>query len=183
MSLPIVIVQHAVALFWMLLLSGIAQAESQQIIPVGTFTNFRFTEEHQYGAGVQLWREGGSLFGIFSFAQGLNGDTPTGVLEKVSFDPKTGRVAFTARLTLGMHSCKVHTNLPSQDIFIIEGMLSDHSLSGTMKRTDNLHQDLTPTAEKIDLVRSDDWFVTDFRNREQWQVAMNDILTRRGPKW
>jgi hypothetical protein len=177
--------QHSVALLGLILFSVIAQAgPSQKITSLGTFSNYRFTEEHQYGTGLQLWQEGTSLFGLFSYSQGLIGDTPTGVLEKVSFDPKTGHITFTAKLTIGLHSCNVHRNgVPSQDIFHFEGVLSNMSLSGTLMHADNLHQDQVPTKENIVLKKSDEWVITQFRNREQWETSIKDILKFRGPKW
>jgi hypothetical protein len=161
-----------------------AQAgHSAAIVGLGTFANFRFTEEHQYGASVQLWREGEAVFGLFSYSQGLIGDTPAGMLEKVSFDSKTGHISFTARLTMGLHSCKVHSNVPSQDIFQFDGVLSKASLSGALKHADSLHKEQAPTEENIVLKESDDGVVTHYTSREQWETGMQDILRFRGPKW
>jgi hypothetical protein len=176
--------QRSVALLGLIVFSVIAQADqSPKMFALGAFSNFRFTEEHQYGAGVQLWREGEAVFGLFSYSQGLIGDTPAGVVEKVSFDPKTGHISFTARLTMGMHGCKVHSNVPSQDVFHFDGVLSNMSLSGTLRYTDNLHQELAPTEENVVLKKSDDWVVTQYRTREQWEAGVKDILKSRGPKW
>jgi len=157
--------------------------QSASIVGLGVFSNFRFTDEHQYGAEVQLWREGDALFGIFSYSQGLVGDTRAGILEKVTFDPETGHIAFTARLTMGMHGCKLHNNVPSQEIFRFDGVLSEHSLSGTLAYADNLHQELNPEKEVVVLERSDDWAITEYKSREQWEVAMKTVLEFRGPKW
>ncbi len=156
---------------------------SQKVTYLGAFSNYRFTEEHQYGIGVQIWQEGTDLFGLFSNSQGLMGDTPTGLLEKISFNSKTGHIAFTAKLTMGLHSCKIHERVPSQDIFHFEGALSNMSLSGTLRHADNLHQEQAPTEEKIVLKKSEELVVTQYRNREQWEAEMKDILKFRGPKW
>lgn len=176
--------RRSVALLGLFVFLAIAQAgQSAQIVGLGTFSNFRFTEEHQYGASVQLWREGEAVFGLFSYSQGLIGDTPAGLLEKVSFDSKTGHISFTARLTMGLHGCKVHSNVPSQDIFHFDGVLSKTSLSGTLKHADNLHKEQAPTEENIVLKKSDDWVVTQYTSREQWETGIKDILRFRGPKW
>lgn len=176
--------QRSITLLGLIIFSVAVQAgPSQQITSLGTFSNYRFTEEHQYGTGVQFWQEGTSLFGLFSYSHGLMGDTPAGVLEKVSFDPKTGHITFAAKLTMGLHSCKVHNNVSSQDIFRFEGVLSNMSLSGTLNHADNLHPDQVPTEERIVLKKSDEWVVTQYRNREQWETGMKDILKLRGPKW
>jgi hypothetical protein len=176
--------QRSVILLALVFFLAIAHAgQSSSIVGLGTFSNFRFTEEHQYGAAVQLWREGETLFGLFSYSQGLIGDTPAGTLEKVTFDPKTGRIAFTARLTMGIHGCKLHNNVPSQDIFQFDGVLSEFSLSGTLVHADNLHQELNPKKEDVILKKSDDWVITHYQSREQWEAAMKNILKFRGPKW
>lgn len=173
-----------VALLGLIVFLTIAHAgQSPQIVGLGTFSNFRFTEEHQYGASVQLWREGEAVFGLFSYSQGLIGDTPAGMLEKVSFDSKTGHISFIARLTMGLHGCKVHSNVPSQDIFHFDGVLSKTSLSGILKHADNLHKEQAPTEENIALKKSDDWVVTQYASREQWEAGIKDILRFRGPKW
>jgi len=176
--------QRSVILLALVFFLAIAHAgQSSSIIGLGTFSNFRFTEEHQYGAAVQLWREGDTLFGLFSYSQGLIGDTPAGMLEKVTFDPKTGRISFAARLTMGMHSCKLHNNVPSQDIFHFDGVLSELSLSGTLVHADNLHQELNPKKDEVVLKKSDEWVITQYQSREQWEVAMKNMLKFRGPKW
>lgn len=158
--------QRFIALLCLTFFFVVAQAvDSQKINALGMYSNFRFTEEHQYGAGVQLWQEGEALFGLFSYSQGLMGDTPAGVLESVAFDPKTGRLSFSARLTMGLHGCKFHNNVPSQDVFHFDGVFLNDSLSGTLRHSDNLHQEQALTEETIILRKSDDWVVTQYRNR------------------
>lgn len=64
------------------------QAWSHDIKRIGSFSNFKFTAEHQYGTSIELWQEGENIFGILSSAEGLAGDTPAGLLENISFDKK-----------------------------------------------------------------------------------------------
>lgn len=176
--------QRILALLGLIIFSVFAHADDfQKINALGMYSNYRFTKEHQYGAGVQLWKEGGALVGLFSYSQGLMGDTPTGLLENISFDPKTGRISFVAKLTMGLHSCKVHSNVFSQDIFRFDGVFLDNSLSGTLKHSDNLHHERAPTEETITLKKSDGWIVTEYPNRKQWEADIKKILTFRGPKW
>ena len=176
--------QRFIILLGALLYSLVAQAEqSEKFTALGAYSDFQFTQEHQYGTGIQLWQEGSLLFGILSHSQGLIGDTPTGVLEKLTFDPKTCHISFSARLTMGQHYCKVHKDVPSQDIFHVEGVLTKSSLSGTLKHTDNLHQDQAATEEKMVLKKSDAWKVAQYPDREQWNAAVKDILNVRGPRW
>jgi len=150
---------------------------------VGSYSNFRFTAEHQSGVGVDLWRDGPTLVGLFSYAAGPVGDAPTGRLEEVSFDPSTGRISFTARLTIGEHYCTVHDSVPSQHLVRFNGVLADKWLSGTVKITDNLHPERGPIEEKVVLRRSDAEPVVRYTSREQWESGIDPILKFRGPRW
>jgi len=176
--------QRSIALLGLILFFVVAQAgESQKVSALGMYSNFRFTEEHQYGAGVQLWQEGAALFGLFSYSQGLMGDTPAGALENVVFDSETGRLSFSAKLTMGLHGCKFHNNVPSQDVFSFDGVFVNDSISGTLRHSDNLHHEQAPTEETIVLKRSENWIVTQYQNREQWEADIKNILKFRGPRW
>ncbi len=75
----------------------------QQVTFVGSFSNMRYTEEHQYGDEIDLWRSGNQIFGHFLHSAGLAGDTPTGLIEDVKYDPKNGNLSFKAKLTMGQH--------------------------------------------------------------------------------
>jgi hypothetical protein len=175
---------RAVIFLLLALAVGVARAgPPQPFVAAGSYSNFRFTKEHQYGAGVDLWRDGSTLVGLFSYSAGLAGDTPAGRLEDVSFDPNTGRISFTARLTIGQHVCKVHDFVPSQDVFSFRGVLSDRFLSGTLKHADNLHPGLAPTVERVILLRSKAEPVIRYSDREQWESAIGAILKFRGPRW
>jgi len=177
--------QSRSVIFLLLVLAvGVAFAgPPQPFVAVGSYSNFRFTKEHQYGAGVDLWRDGSTLVGLFSYSAGLAGDTPTGRLEDVSFDPNTGRISFTARLTMGEHACKVHAAVPSQDVYRFSGVLADRSLSGTLRHADNLHPEAAPTEERVILLRSDEEPVVRYTSREQWESGIGAILRFRGPRW
>lgn len=165
-------------------LQSVSQAgQPAPIIGLGMFSNYQYTEEHQYGSAVELWREGNTLFGLFSNSEGLMGDTTTGLLEKIKYDPTTGHISFTARLTMGIHSCKVHKNIPSQDIYSFDGVLSKASLTGTLMYYVNLHQDQPPNKEKVVLKKADGWEITQYSSREKWDVEIKNIPKFRGPKW
>ena len=160
-----------------------AAGSPQPFVDVGHYSNFRYTAEHQFGAGVDLWRDGPTLVGLFSYAAGPIGDTPTGRLEGVVFDPGTGHVSFSARLTMGQHYCEVHKSVPSQDVFRFSGVLTDESVAGTLIHTDNLHPERAAIEEKIVLQRSDAEPVVRYTSREQWESGIEPILKFRGPRW
>jgi len=82
--------------------SAFAQAANRPISAIGEFSNMRYTEEHAYGYAVELWRDGGSIIGLFLAAEGPQGDSPTGMLENIKFNSHTGALSFTAKLTIGV---------------------------------------------------------------------------------
>src|SRR5712692_6558711 len=98
--------------------------------PLGEFTNMRYTAEHAYGYSVQLWRADGSLFGLFFSSDGLAGDTPTGRLQHLTYEPSTGRMTFNAQLSLGSDL----RGSPTRDRFEFEGKLSADRIAGVLTR-------------------------------------------------
>ena len=160
-----------------------AVGSPQPFVDVGHYSNFRYTAEHQSGAGLDLWRDGSTLVGLFSYAAGPIGDAPTGRLEEVMFDASTGQISFRARLTMGEHYCEVHNAVPSQDVFRFSGVLTDESVAGTLILTDNLHPERAPIEEKDFLRWSDAEPVVRYTSREQWESGIEPILKFRGPRW
>jgi hypothetical protein len=174
----------SIILLLLALAVGIASAgPPQPFIDVGSYSNFRFTEEHQSGVGVDLWRDGQTLVGLFSYAAGPVGDAPTGRLEDVSFDPSTGHISFTAKLTIGEHYCTIHDSVPSQDLVRFNGVLTDKWLYGTFELVDKLHPERAPIEEKVVLRRFDEEPVIRYTSREQWESGIEPILKFRGPRW
>ncbi|MSO22732.1 MAG: hypothetical protein EXQ58_05645 [Acidobacteria bacterium] len=146
---------------------------SQRFISLGSFSNMKFTEEHQYGAKVQLWREGTELLGLFSYSEGLIGDTPTCLLKHTKYDPQTGNISFHTKLTTSQHFCKIHKDVPSHDQFDFQGKLSNSSAAGVLKRSDALHPENPPTEEKVVLKKlvGEEANQTDYRSRSEWESA------------
>lgn len=166
-----------------LMLGFVSTASS--LIVVGAFTNMRFTEDHAYGYEAQIWREGNNVFGLFLAAQGQIGDTPTGILEDVSFDPKTGRLAFRARLTLGITYDRQRNGTPSRDVFHFNGSMQRSKIEGTLEISNALLADQLPSRENITLKRTEEQTssMETFANYEEWRKRADEILRLRGPKW
>lgn len=175
-------------------LESSAQAETgpPPVVFLGSFSNMRATEEHQYGVEVQLWRQGSDLFGFFFHAAGLSGDTPRGFLEEIQYDPQTGKLSFQAKLTVGRHYCEVHRGapprywgVPSHDLFTFQGILTPASLSGDLQHFEALHLEKPLEAEKVVLhkIAWDYGRQTDYQSRSQWDREAQEILKFRGPKW
>ena len=164
--------------------TGRANEEPSAFTAIGSFSNMRFTQEHQYGSEIQLWREGANLLGFFFHSDGgLTGDTPAGLIENVTYNPATGMISFVSKLTIGQHFCKVHQDIPSRDSFTFQGKLSNSSLSGVLKRADGLHPENPPMAEEVTLKRMGAENQPLYSTRASWDAASKQILKFRGPRW
>jgi len=158
-----------------------AQSAAGPVTVVGEFANMRFTQEHAYGYSVQIWRQADTLFGLFMASEGLQGDTPTGLLDGIKFDPQTGALTFTTRLTIGV-AYLGDTPVPSRDLFEFRGMLQRLTLIGTLTRWDKLHPAAEPTIERVRLQKQPSTLMIQPASYDAWQRA-DGILGRRGPKW
>jgi hypothetical protein len=154
-----------------LIAAAFAQAP-RPITFVGEFSNMRYTEEHAYGYSVQLWREGAAVFGLFLASEGLAGDTPTGLLDDLKYDARSGKLSFKAKLTMGVDA----RQQPSHDLFEFDGTLSARAVSGVLKRA--------VASERINLRKlQPDGALPQPRTYAEWKRQTEEILRRRGPKW
>ena len=157
------------------------------ITVVGEFSNMRFTKEHAYGYTVQLWRHGDTLFGLFLASDGLAGDTPAGMLEDVTFDRRSGKVTFKARLSIGMTMLGQKSPEPSRDVFEFQGTLDKTGLSGLLKRSEQPR--LTPggaahvTRITRITLRPTENELAQPASYAAWKQEADKILRVRGPKW
>ena len=162
-----------------------APAPSAAVVKrLGVFTNMRFTEEHQYGYSVELWQERGRLFGFLLVSEGLTGDTPTGLLEDVVFNPKTGRLTFRARLSTGSTFGKNNEQVPTRDLYRFNGTLKGQRLTGVLEHTDASERAATGTKKSVSLRRSksESESMIEARSYDEWKREADEILKLRGPK-
>jgi hypothetical protein len=157
----------------------------QKIQFVGRFSNMSFTEEHQYGDRVDLWRTGENIFGHFLHSEGLAGDTPVGEIADVHYNSRSGALSFEAKLTTGEHYCKLHRGVPSQDLFKFKGTLKADSLEGELIHIEVLDDNHVISKENVLLKRPK---VKEASNDPsetygEWQKKSKVILGFRGPKW
>ena len=163
-----------------------SMADAAQISEVGAFSNMRYTDEHAYGYSVMLWRAGDCLLGLFESSQGLAGDTPIGALQDLKYDGKTGRLAFSARLTTGMVSVRGSNDLaPSRDLFVFEGNLKTSTVTGVIVYTLQNNPNFIPTRTEVVLETSgpETEFMHGSKTYGEWIRKWQPILQRRGPKW
>lgn len=149
---------------------------------VGDFSSMQFTDEHQYGYEIELWRQGNKFFGLFNASAGLTGDTPTGLLEKISFEPSSGKLSFTAKLTTGM-TFPNGKETPSHDLFEFSGTLKAPSISGELKQRNMLFPASEPQIERIELRQQPIDSNAQPKTYAEWQQQTDKILKFRGPRW
>jgi hypothetical protein len=152
---------------------------------LGVFTNMRFTKEHQYGYSVELWQEGGRLFGLLLVSDGLAGDTPTGLLEDVAFDSKTGKLSFRARLSTASTFNKNNEQVPTRDLYRFDGTLRGQTLAGVFAHSDASNETAAATKKRVILRRSksESASMLQATSYDDWKREADEILKLRGPKW
>ena len=158
---------------------------SSPVVTIGAFTNMRYDPEHAYGYTAELWRERNRIFGFFLSSQGLIGDTPTGLLEDVTFNPRTGKLTFRARLTTGLVSNRDFHMVPSRDVFRFSGVLKGNRMIGTLEIANALTPSEPSRREKISLKRSQrkSEVLIEAKSYDDWKSEAEKILKFRGPKW
>jgi len=146
----------------------------------------RHTEEHTYGYTVQAWRQGDTIIGFFLSSEGLEGDTPTGLLDKVQFNPKTGQLSFQAKLTMGSLISESDKEVPSKDLYEFQGTMTTDFLKGHLK-----HSELAgtkPQVQEEDILlkkskeRSEMEFMEGLKTVKDLQKWAETIKNRM-PKW
>jgi hypothetical protein len=158
-------------------------ASTAPIAQIGAYSSMRYTEEHQYGETLFLWRSGNCVFGLFQSAQGLQGDTPIGELRDVTHNPNTEELRFSAKLTVGVLAGPASSMEPSRDLFTFVGTLAPSRVTGALTHATQLNA--RPPARNVVLTASPTGTESMSRSatygawREQWEP----ILKLRGPKW
>jgi hypothetical protein len=157
-----------------------------RISEIGAFSNMRSTEEHLYGHSVLLWRSGNCVFGLFESSEGLAGDTPIGELQAVRLNPNTGKLAFSAKLTMGVVTVAGSTTAqPSRDLFRFDGSLGATRLIGVLIYVNQADSAFVPERSTIVLTASatDATFMHGSVTYGAWREKWQPILARRGPRW
>ena len=150
---------------------------------LGEFSNVRYTTEHAYGYGVQLWQEEDRLFGLFFAASGPAEDFPAGLLEDVRLNPATMELSFSAKLSAGVDYLGQGKQEPSHDFFTFRGSLHRNFLSGVLTRIDKVQPKSAPTTEQLRLKRFRNSEAIEASSYEDWKQKADKILKLRGPKW
>lgn len=167
----------------LLVVVGCAEvAGADEVVPVGNFSAIRQTGEHCSGYSIDLWRTAGAIRGLFRACRGLAGDLPVGLIERSSYDEKSGRLSFETRLTLGNDYIAGRGEVPSRDLFAFNGRLGPAELIGTLKRTDRVYDDNNDVTEQIRLKKQRDR-LPPYPSPDDWQRQADEALKLNGPKW
>jgi hypothetical protein len=152
---------------------------------IGLFTNVESHGDGESCSGynIDLYEYENSIIGRIDYYPGRCFDPSSGMLEKASYEPATGQISFSAKVTTGLYFSKKHKNVPSREYYSFTGILKDSSISGTLKFTNMLDPDLSPADVNISLKKTEQTSLREHRSKEQWDAAMKDILKFRGPKW
>ena len=159
-----------------------AESRDAAITPLGEFSNMRIRGEHCSGYSLQLWRSKVGLYGLIMVCNGLVGDTPTGVLESLSWNRDSGSLSWKARLTLGSDVLDSGEQVPSRDAFVFSGRLTASTITGKLVKKDTADPDADTTTTTLVLnKRPGD--MQGFPDYAAWRHAADVILQLRGPRW
>jgi len=147
---------------------------------LGKFSNMTYSQEHQGGEDVYLWREQNELFGYMEYSLGgALGDYTTARLENVQFDAATKRFSFQARNPLYDEKGAVIRNQ-----FVFNGCIRLNAIEGTLKCRDatNGHcsNDRTVSWKKVTLENA---VMYRMGNRQDWENHVNEQLKEHGARW
>lgn len=182
---------HQTLSFLLILASCIASYHAPQaakpkskVQVLGDFTRLRYPGDDAFGYSLQLWKQGDHIFGLLAVFVGSPADPPIALLEDVTFDSRSRRFSFSARLSTGF----VHTAgdkwVPTQERFTFKGTLTRTTVTGTLQQFDVLRPDKAPVSRRIKLrlarQLSNDLMPAP-ANYEEWRKWADEILRRRGP--
>jgi hypothetical protein len=163
-------------------LSAAAPNSEAPVTVVGEFSNRKGDGEHAWGYSVELWKHDGRIIGMISGTDYLmlNGSPPTGLLEDVQYDPKTGRMSFSAKLSL--HGGR---DSGSHDMYLFDGVLTPSKMKGVI--TVKGEANCTDCGEKIKVVlprlQKPVADQESYKTLDEWNAYKDMILDFRGPRW
>lgn len=151
------------------------------MVPIGAFSNVKYSGEHCSGYEIDLWRAGTTLLGLITYCAGLADKQASGSLEEQKFDPASGELAFAVRLTVGMDYLPAGET-PSKDFWTFRGKLGAGALSGTLTKLDRNYPTGAPRQSRLTLRKSKEK-LSPFGNSDEWTRWATAKLQLHGPKW
>lgn len=151
------------------------------MVPIGAFSNVKYSGEHCSGYEIDLWRARTTLLGLITYCAGLADKQASGSLEEQKFDPASGELAFAVRLTVGMDYLPAGET-PSKDFWTFRGKLGAGALSGTLTKLDRNYPTGAPRQSRLTLRKSKEK-LSPFGNSDEWTRWATAKLQLHGPKW
>jgi hypothetical protein len=161
---------------------GLAESSQPKIVPLGSFAKIQADGEHCSGYVVDLWRIDDTLLGTIEYCEGMAGDIPLGVIENQHFDASTGKISFTARLSVGMNYLKGGEETPSKDSWEFHGSIEGTMLAGALVQRNEVYPQRALKQVALMLTRQKK-NLRSFQSLADWTKWTTKVLQERGPKW
>lgn len=155
-----------------------AVAEESPVIPVGEFSNMRATKSgHCYGYSADFWRYDRTIVGFLYHSEGLCGDSPTGLLEDVNYEPKTGKLSFKAKVSMGCNFNEKKKCVPVIDLVEFNGKLAKTQLVGTMTWRE-IGKKKSLKKENVQLKPEAENSMTSYSSLSEWKSDLKEVFSR-----
>ena len=148
---------------------------------LGKFSNMTYSQEHQGGEDLYLWREQAELHGYMEYSLGgALGDYTTARLENVQFDAATRRLSFQAKNPLYDETGNVIRNL-----FVFDGFIRQNALEGTLNCHNATTREYCPDGKKVSWKKMtlENAEMYQMGNRQEWENHVNEQLKEHGARW
>lgn len=170
-------------LFWVLVFVPTLSAGvvSPPFAFLGKFSNMTYSQEHQCGEHVYLWREQDELYGYMEYSLGgALGDFTTARLENVRFDAATQKLSFQAKNPLYDEKGNVLRNL-----FVFEGFIGPNGIEGTLTCRNSLTDDPCLTDQKVAWTKDtlENPEIYRMESRQDWETYIYKQLRAHGARW
>jgi hypothetical protein len=148
---------------------------------LGKFSSMTYSQEHQSGEVVYLWKEKNELYGYMEYSLGgALGDYTTSRLENVRFDSVSKALSFQARNPLYDEKGNVIRNL-----FVFDGLIKPNAIEGTLRCRDtitngNCSNDRMVSWKKVTVENPETYRI---RDRQDWETHISEQLKERGARW
>jgi hypothetical protein len=147
-------------------------------------TTSKGDDPHASGVGVELYKHGGAWIGFIYEFVGPVADPAVGKLDGLQLDEHTGKIVFTARLSLGVTRSKGAQDwVPTKDLYEFTGMIDQDAISGDLVRTLADDAPGRSTTEKIVLKREATKSPFDKTSYDDWIRNWELHVKTRGPKF
>jgi hypothetical protein len=148
---------------------------------LGQFSNMTYSQDHQSGQDVYLWREVDELYGYMEYSLGgALGDYTIARLQNVRFDSATQKLSFQARNPLYDEKGNVIRNL-----FLFDGIIRPNAIEGILRCRHAITNAPCANDQKVlwKKVQLENTEMKRIGNRQDWEAHVNEQLKAHGARW